>query len=30
VTTIGCEGPIIHSISASYDAESQTVTITCN
>lgn len=30
VTTIGCEGPIIHSIAASYDAESQTVTITCN
>lgn len=30
VTTIGCEGPVIHSIAASYDAESQTVTITCN
>lgn len=30
VTTVGCEGPVIHSISASYDAESQTVTITCN
>lgn len=30
VTTIGCEGPVIHSIVASYDAESKTVTITCN
>lgn len=30
VTTVGCEGPVIHSIAASYDAESQTVTITCN
>jgi hypothetical protein len=30
VTTIGCDGPIIHSIAATYDAESQTVTITCN
>jgi hypothetical protein len=30
VTTIGCEGPIIHSIASSYDAASQTITITCN
>lgn len=30
VTTVGCEGPVIHSIVASYDAESKTVTITCN
>lgn len=30
VITVGCEGPIIHSIVAGYDAESQTVTITCN
>lgn len=30
VTTIGCEGPVIHSIVVGYDAESQTITITCN
>lgn len=30
VTTIGCEGPVIKSITASYDATSQTVAITCN
>jgi hypothetical protein len=29
VKTVGCEGPVIHSIEASYDAESQTVTIIC-
>lgn len=29
VVTVGCEGPIIKSLSASYDAETQTVTITC-
>jgi hypothetical protein len=31
VTTVGCDGPgVITSISASYDASSQTITITCN
>lgn len=30
VTTVGCDGPIIRSISTSYDAATQTITITCN
>jgi hypothetical protein len=30
VTTIGCEGPIIHEITADYDPVSQTITIQCN
>lgn len=30
VTTVGCDGPIIQSISAAYDAGTQTVVITCN
>lgn len=30
VNVVGCEGPIIHQISASYNAETQTITITCN
>lgn len=29
VETVDCEGPVIHSISASYNAETQTVTISC-
>lgn len=29
VATVGCEGPIIHSIALSYDSESKTITITC-
>lgn len=29
INTVGCDGPIIQSISASYDPQSQTVTITC-
>lgn len=30
ITTVNCEGPIIQSIVASYDAQTQTITITCN
>lgn len=29
-TAVGCEGPLIHSIAVSYDAETKTATITCN
>lgn len=30
VATAGCDGPIIHQIAMSYDATTQTLTITCN
>lgn len=30
VSTVGCEGPIISSLTASYNASTQTVVITCN
>lgn len=28
-TTVGCDGPVIQSIAVSYDADTQTATITC-
>lgn len=30
VVTVGCDGPVIQSVSSSYDAETQTITISCN
>lgn len=30
VATVGCDGPVLTSLVASYDAATQTVTITCN
>lgn len=30
IETVGCEGPVIQSLSASYNAETQTITIICN
>lgn len=30
VVTVNCDGPVIQSVSSSYDAETQTITISCN
>lgn len=30
VTTVGCEGPVLQNLTASYDPATQTVVITCN
>lgn len=30
IQTVGCDGPVISSITSSYDAESRTITISCN